>query len=751
MKVEIGKKLSHYHLVEKLGEGGMGVVFRAIDQRLKRDVAVKVMREDRFRDRLSRERFHHEALALSRVNHPNVAVIHDFSHSRGVAYIVMEYISGWTLKEKLVPGPLRECDVLAYGIQIAEGLAAAHERGVIHRDLKPANIRLTGDARVKIVDFGLAKRVAGFGYGDEPSTLTGMVVGTLPYMAPEQLHRDTIDARTDVYGLGAVLYQMACGQRPFPENEVQSLVYAITHSRPESVRSINADVSPSLEAVILRALEKDPLHRHATAHDVVTALKELRATSASGSLPSYVSSPRPIRTIAVLPLVDFSQGSDGDYFADGITEAIIGDLSRLSGLVVRMRTSVMRYKGTSKSIAEIGRDLSVDAVLEGTVQRSSDRVRTNMRLIRATTEEPVWSDIYDRRLTDILTLQSDIARSVARAIELQLKPHEEAFLSKSQLVDPDAHELYLLGRYSWNRRDLEGLRAAIRYFQKAIAKSPEYALAYAGLADAYTVLGSWSVMEPREVFPRAKEAAQRALELEPNLGEAHVALAFAEYLYDWKWEQAEKGFLRAIQLNPSYAPGHSWYANFLGAMGRHDESIVEARRSQELDPLSPMISGVATWVRYAARRYDEAVKQCRRALELNPNFPQSYLFMGLACTQLGRYEEAMGAFERGVSLSGGLTEIYAGLGYVYGISGRKAAARRILEELDQLASVRYVPPYSRAIVHIGLGERAEALELLEQSCEGRNTWLVLLGVEPLFDSIRGERRFQELLRVIGLP
>ena len=752
MKFEIGKRLSHYQLVEKLGEGGMGVVFRAFDSRLRRDVAIKVMRDDRLRDRLARERFHHEALALSRVNHPNVVVIHDFSDSRRAAYIVMEYVPGSTLKEKLAPGPLCEDDVLSHGIQIADGLAAAHEGGVIHRDMKPGNIRLTGDARVKIVDFGLAKRMSGFGYDDtESTTLPGMVVGTLPYMAPEQLHRDTIDARTDVYALGAVLYQMACGQRPFPESKVEPLVHAITHEQPRSPRALNAEVSPSLESVILRALEKDPRHRYATAQDVAAALRELRARTMSGAVLVRASGPRPIRTIAVLPLADFSPGSDGDYFADGMTEAMIGDLSRLSGLVVRMRTSVMRFKGTSKSISEIARDLQVDAVLEGAVQRSGERVRTNVRLVRASTEEPIWGDMYDRKLTDILTLQSDIARSVARAIELQLKPREEAFLAKTQPIDPDAHELYLLGRYHWNRRDLEGLKAAIRYFEGAIAKSAHYALAYAGLADAYTVLGSWSVMAPRDVYPKAKEAARRALAIEPNLGEAHVALAFAEYLYDWRWEQAEKGFLRAIQLNPSYAPGHSWYANFLAAMRRHDESIVEARRSQELDPLSPMIAGVAAWARYVARRYDEAVQQCTRGVELNPNFPQTYLFLGLASTQLGRYEEAIAAYERGVSLSGGLTEIYAGLGYVYGVSGRTALARRVLEDLRELSTIRYVPPYSRAIVHIGLGERGEALELLEQSCEERNTWLVLLGVEPMFESIREEPRFQELLRIIGLP
>ena len=751
MELEPGKKLSHYKIVEKLGGGGMGVVYRAFDEHLKRDVAIKVLKSGRLSDPTMRERFRLEAFALGRVSHPNVAVIYEFNEIRHVQFIAMEYIPGSTLGDRIRSGLVPEAEVVTLGIQIADGLSAAHQAGVIHRDLKPGNVLLTQENWAKIVDFGLAKQLPRPTETDIGSiTETDKVVGTVPYMAPEQI-RGECDARTDVYALGAVLYQMATGQRPFPDEDLPRLIYAIAYVRPEPVRSLNRDLSASLEAVILRALEKEPDLRYATARDIGAALKELRDVVRSGGSPHAIgTASQPIHSLAVLPLDDLSPGTDGGYFADGITEAIISDLSRLKGLAVISRTSIMRYKRTTKPIPEIARELGVHGVLEGTVQWAGDRVRINVRLVRAASQESLWAESYDRRLTDILTLQSDIARSVAREIELKVKPGEPTFAAKSPAVDSEALGLYLRGRYQWNRRDLDGLRAAIRCFEGATAKSPDFALAYAGLADSYTILGNWSVMAPRDVYPRAKEAAKKALALDGHLGEAHVALAFAEYLYDWKWDQAEKGFLRAIELNPSYAQGHSWYATLLAAMRRHDEAIAEARRSQELDPLSPIISAIAAWVHYEARRYQETVERCRHDLEMNP-IPQSYLFMGLALTQLGQYDEAIASFERGVSLSGGLTEMYAGLGFACGVSGRKADARRVLEELDRLSTARYVPPYSRAIVHVGLGERAEAFELLEQACEARNTWLILLGVEPLFDSIRGERRFQELLDVIGLP
>jgi tetratricopeptide (TPR) repeat protein len=374
----------------------------------------------------------------------------------------------------------------------------------------------------------------------------------------------------------------------------------------------------------------------------------------------------------------------------------------------------------------------------------------NAQLIRAATDEHLWAESYDRTMDDLLALQSDVSRSVAREIALKLRPDEEAGFARTHAIDTEAHELYLRGRYFWNRRDREGLQRAIAYFKQATEKAPHYALAYAGLADAYTILGNWSVLEPRQAYPQAKEAASRALELDSTLAEAHVALAFAQHLYDWNWIEAEHGFKRAIRLNPSYASGHSWYALFLATQKRHDESIAEGWRAQEVDPLSPIINSTAAWVHYEARQYGEAIRQCRTFLERNAEFPQTYLILGLAYTQEKMYQEAITAYEKGLALSGGLTELYAGLGFAYAASGRTADARCVGEELQRMSEAGYVPPYSRCVVQVGLGEKARALELLEQSCEHRNTWLILLGVEPMFDSLRSEPQFREILRRIGL-
>jgi serine/threonine protein kinase/tetratricopeptide (TPR) repeat protein len=750
LEFEPGKKISHYKILEKLDGGGQATIYRAWDLLLKRDVVLKVPLGGKWGDS-ARERFRLEAYALSRVNHPNVAVIYEFAEDHRPQFIAMEYIPGITLADRIRSSAMAEGDILDLGIQIAEGLGAAHQAGVIHRDLKPQNIRLLNGSWVKIVDFGLAKQLPGSTVtGQRSITESDRVVGTVPYMAPEQI-RGECDARTDLYALGVVLYQMATRQRPFIHEDLPRLIYAIAYEPPAPVRALNPAVSPSFERLVLRALEKEPDLRHPTAQDASSALKEIRELIRTGGAATFpASSLPPIRKLAVLPFDDLSVEVDGDYFADGITEAIIIALGKLKGLSIRGRISVMRYKRTTKPIPEIARELDVDGVLEGTVQKVGDRVRTSVRLVRAAPEESIWAETYDRRLVDLFTLQSDIARSVAREIELQMKPSESAFAMRSPAVDPEALKLYMIGRQQWNRRDLDGLRAAIRCFESVVARSPDFALGFAGLADCYTILGNWSVLAPRDVYPKAKEAALKALDLDPVLAEAHIALAFAEYLYDWKWDQAEHGFRRAIELNPSYAQGHAWYGNFLSALGRHGEAIAEARRAQELDPLSPIISAIAAWIHYEAKDYDQAVQRCRRDLQMNP-IPQSYLFLGLALTQLGRYDEAIAAFERGVSIAGGLTEMYAGLGFAYGVSGRTKDARRVLEELDRHSQARYVPPLSRAIVHVGLGDRAEAFELLEQACEERNTWLILLAVEPLFDSIREEWRFQKILEVIGLP
>lgn len=749
----VGKRFAHYDVLEKIGEGGMGVVYRARDRHLDRDVALKLLTRRAFVDDSARGRFLQEARALSRLNHPNIATIFDFDRHWRAEYLVMEFVPGVTLSERLRRGCLAEPEVLQLALQLADGLAAAHRNGVIHRDLKPGNVRLTPDGRAKILDFGLAKVMKREDEAaDIAATRTGWVVGTVPYMPPELVTGDPIDARTDIYGLGSLLYEVATGRRPFPESQTSRLVYSILYERPERPSLLNEQISPELEEVILRALEKDPERRFHSVEEMAAALKRLQDASGNGGSRSAPdrARPRQIDSIVVLPLENLSGGPSEDYFADGLTEALITDLAKLGALRVISRTSAMQYKRTQKPLPQIARELRVDAALEGTCQRQGSRVRVSAQLIQAATDEHLWAESYDGDMDDLLTFQSDIARSVAREIALKLLPHEEATLMRTPAIASDAQELYLQGRYYWNRRDMEGLQRAIACFKEATEKAPNYALAYAGLADAYIILANWSILRPNHAYPLAKEAARKALQIDSTLGEAHVALAFADYIYDWNWVGAEQLFKRAIRLNPSYASGHSWYAVFLATRRRQDEAIAEARRSQEVDPLSPIISATAAWVHYEARQYGEAIRLCRTFLG-EGGIPMTYLVLGLACTQERMYDEAIAAFEKGVALAGGLTELYAGLGFAFGASGRAAEARRVAEELERISESRYVPPYSQAVIHAGLGEMERTLELLEESCAHRNTWLILLGVEPMFDSLRSEPRFQDLLRRIGLP
>jgi serine/threonine protein kinase len=648
MRSLVGKRFARYDVVEKIGEGGIGVVYRARDLHLGRDVALKLLARHAIVDDAARVRFLREAQALSRLNHPNITTIYDFNRYRRADYIVMEFVPGVTLSDRLKGGALPEQEILRVALQLAEGLAAAHREGVIHRDLKPGNVRLTPDGRAKILDFGLAE-VVQHGDGTEDSTLTEdaaltkdatptrspFIVGTAPYISPEMIAGDPLDPRADIYGLGCVLYEMGTGRRPFLERDTARLFYSIRYEKPEPPTKLNEHLSAGFEEIVLRALEKDPERRFATAEEVAEALKRVQAASAVAPHDR----PRQIDSIVVLPLEDLSGGVPEDYFAEGLHEALITSLAKLGELRVISRTSAIQYRRTGKPLPQIASELRVDAALEGTCQRQGDRVRVNAQLIQAATDRHLWAESYDGSMGDFLTLQSDIARSVAHEIALKLLPREEAALRQTETIDADAQEFYLRGRFYWNRRDLESLPRAIVHFKLATERAPNYALAYAGLADAYIILANWSVVKPEDGYPLAKDAARKALEIDGTLGEAHVALAFAEYIYDWNWTEAEQVFKRAIRLNPSYASGHSWYAVFLATRKRHHEAVAEARRSLEVDPLNPIITSTAAWVHYEARQYGDAIRRCRTFLESNPGFPMIYLILGLACTQERMYEE----------------------------------------------------------------------------------------------------------------
>jgi TolB-like protein/Tfp pilus assembly protein PilF len=704
-------------------------------------------------------------------------------------FLVMEYVPGKTLADRLIGGALPEKEVIALGMQIAAALAEAHEHGIVHRDLKPANIALTEKGQAKVLDFGLAKllRPRDETTADSLSSTHG-AAGTLPYMSPEQLRGEQVDARSDIYTIGAVLYEMATYRRAFGEPLASRLIDAVLHQTPVPPRALNPRISPELERIILKCLDKNPEQRYQSAKELLVDLRRLEQ-STSGELVTPAPPPKrwsrgtrlaaygvaalvalaamltaiyaggwrdrflvrtqpaQIRSIAVLPLGDLSGNPREDYFADGVTEALITELAQIDGLRVISRTSVMVYKGARKPLPQIARELQVDAVVDGSVQRSGDKVRINAQLIEASTDRHLWAKSYERDLRDILTVQSAVAKAIADEVQIKLTPQEQARLAKPRQVNPEALEAYLAGRFYWNKRTAEGLEKSIAYFTRAITKDPNYALAYAGLADSYHVLPELSGVPVEEAFPKARSAALKALEIDDSLGEAHSALANVKEDYDWDWKGAEEEYKRAIELSPGHVLAHASYSNLLFELGRLPEALSEARVAQQLDPLSAIANDNLSGVLYYAGQYDQAVEQCRKTLDIDPMSPQAHRHLGQVYVQKQFYGEAVSELKKAVELSRGSTEALAELGYVFAVSGKKDDARRALLELK---SATDASPYRLAIVYAGLAEKEKALEALKEAVNRRSPGVVHLKVSPVFQELRSDERFQELLIYMGL-
>jgi len=787
----IDKKLRHYRIVEKIGAGGMGEVYRAHDEHLNRDVAVKVLPTGALEDETARKRFRSEALALSKLNHPHIATIYDFDTQEEMDFLVMEYVAGATLKEKLAGGPLSEKEIVRLGAQIADALEAAHEQGIIHRDLKPGNIALTGKDQVKVLDFGLAKLLHRDDDLAEAATVesltrTAEITGTVPYMAPEQLRGEPADARSDIYALGTVLYEMAAGQRPFQAKSFPALTDAIFHQAPASLSSLQPNLTPRLEETILKCLEKDPGYRYQSVREVLVDLRRLAAPTtvtmarpparrrrrsllagagvaallliglAVGlSVPAVrdrllgAPGPRVITSLAVLPLENLSGDPEQEYFADGMTEALITDLSKIGALKVISRTSAMRYKGARKPLPEIAAELKVDALIEGTVLHVGDRVRITAQLIEAATDQHLWAQSYERDMKDVLHLQGEVARAIAEEIQAKLSPQEQTRLSTARAVKPQAYEAYLKARYNWNKRHREAVLEGLRYFEEAIEIDPTYALAHVGVADSYAVMGANQWLAPGQALPKAKAAARDALELDDTLAEAHTTLALV-LQSEWDWEGAEREYERALGLNPGYAVAHQWYSVLLSETGKHERALAGARRAAELDPLSPTIAMNVGQALYMARRYEEARRAFSRMLEEHPDFFPTRYYLGGIHVQGGQLAEGIAELQKAAALSSDDTQVMAALGYAYARAGREAEARGVLQELGRLAGEQYVSPYLPAMVHAGLDEKGKALELLEEAYAQHDSALSWLDVEPMFDSLRADTRFQDLLRRMKL-
>jgi serine/threonine-protein kinase len=754
---QVLQQIGRYRVAAKLGAGGMGVVYRAYDEKLHRDVAIKLLHSGP--EDAGRERILHEARTSSALNHPGICTVYEVEDQGNQSFIVMELIEGHSLSDLIPSDGFPLAAVHQHGLQIAAALAHAHAKGIIHRDIKPSNILVTNQGRIKILDFGLAKQVGArisertTESLDTLSSAHGAIAGTLAYMAPEQLRGERATARSDVWSFGVVLYELATGQRPYTGDTAFTLSSSILSG---ALRPLPSRVAPRLKKVVLRCLNNDPIERYQDGGQVHAALEalEIRERSTQASRPSRrTSSHSRVRSLAVLPLENLSPGPDDDFFADGMTDALITTLAQIRALRVISRTSVMRYKGTRQSLPEIAQALNVDAIVEGTVLRSNERVRITAQLIHATTDTHLWGKQYESDLRDVLALQGDVARAIADEIQIQLSPQERSRLARTRPVVPAAYEAFLKGRHFWYRRSPDALRRGLELLQQAITLDPSYALAHAGLAEAHASMGwdLFGLVAPSDAFPLAKQAAQRALELDPNCAEAHAALGNTAMGFDWDWVTAEREYRHAIELKPQYGPAHIWYSHLLKAVDRTEESLAESQRALECDPLGLVLNMHMGWHLVYARQYEKAIEQCQKTLELDPTFILAHVFLGQAYEQSGAFSDAIAAFEKAAELSRRHPTYLADLGHGYALAGRRTDALNVLTELHEVSSRRYVAARSIAEIHLGLGEVDEALAWLVRGFEQRNGWLIHMRDNPRYDPVRADPRFLDLVRRMNFP
>ncbi|HVF40928.1 MAG TPA: protein kinase [Gemmatimonadaceae bacterium] len=744
--LEPGHKLGRYRLLELIGEGGMGQVWKAHDDNLDRDVAIKMLLRGTLGHATRRERFRREALVLSRLSHPGVATIFDFDVQDGFDFLVMEYVAGGTLESVVTAGPLSLEKILTMGASIADALDNAHRQGILHRDLKPGNIVLTGEGHPKILDFGLAVLLSGT---KESGRLTqpGMVVGSLPYMAPEQLFGEADDARTDIYALGVLLFEMTTGKQPFVKSRPESLMFAIINNAAPSVQSLRPDAPDALDRLITECLRKQPDQRPASAAVVAQTLRGIRDGVPTGALP--IPARDVVRAIAVLPLRNLSNDAAQEYFADGMTESIISELARIKALRVISRTSVMAYKGATKAIPEIARELNVDAVLEGSALLIGQRVRVSVQLISARTDNPLWAERYDRDLEDVLALQSELAETVARAIAIQLSPVEQTQLAQRNSVNPEAHLEYLKARHMLTSGTIGATDAARRYAMRALELDPNYALAWCVLADSIT----WSAIRGRipaaEGARDAIAAADKALEFDPDLPDAHGSKGII-LSHSGDLANGMRHLQKAVELNPGYAAAYNLLGRALYSYERIPEALEATEKSVSLDPVSMMVYTGAGDAYYFARQYEKSVIHYRMALELDQRFDGTHTGLARSLEALGRFDEARAEYEEGRRIAGGVAGPSFGLAHLAQAMGHEAEARRILAELLDARATQVVSAWGLAVLHASLGDVDETFKWLDVAIEEKSPGLLLLRVHPRLDPIRADPRYWPLVKRLGL-